>query len=87
MVKHVSHTNVVQTFHVFVSVVNLIKYYFLFIRYKSILRLVDDNVGISQAADTSQSRSPRVKVLLSPTVINCLVYSGLTDEDSKVCHL
>ncbi|XP_068219569.1 rotatin-like [Palaemon carinicauda] len=52
--------------------------------YTSLLKLVNSSVGISQAADTSQSRSSRIIVILSPSIISCLVYSGLTEDDCKV---
>ncbi|KAK7067609.1 hypothetical protein SK128_024999 [Halocaridina rubra] len=55
--------------------------------YTSVLRLIEDNIGMSQAANTSQSRSPRILLLLSPSVICCFVYSGLTDDNNKVRNL
>ncbi|XP_066980837.1 rotatin-like [Macrobrachium rosenbergii] len=54
--------------------------------YTFLFQLVNNSVGISQAADTSQSRSSRIIILLSPSVISCLVYSGLTDDDPKVIN-
>ncbi|XP_071513328.1 rotatin-like isoform X2 [Panulirus ornatus] len=55
--------------------------------YKSVLRLVEDSVGISQASDTSMSRSPKILLLLSPTVIRYILYCGLTDDNEEVVKL
>nr|XP_045603670.1 rotatin-like [Procambarus clarkii] len=52
--------------------------------YKSVQRLVEDSVGISQAADTSMSRSPRILLLLSATVIRHLLYHGFVDDNEEV---
>ncbi|XP_069941170.1 rotatin-like isoform X2 [Cherax quadricarinatus] len=52
--------------------------------YKSVQRLVEDSVGASQAVDTLMTRSPRILLLLSPTVIRHLVYFGLADDNEEV---
>ncbi|XP_042205049.1 rotatin-like isoform X3 [Homarus americanus] len=52
--------------------------------YKSVMHLMEDSVGISQAVDSSMSRSPRILFLLSSTIIRCLLYCGLVDDNKEV---
>lgn len=48
------------------------------------MKLVEGSIGISQVGDTSLSRSARISILLSPSVIRFLLFSGLVDENDEV---
>ncbi|XP_027230320.2 rotatin [Penaeus vannamei] len=55
--------------------------------FNCVLKLVEGSIGISQVGDTSLSRSARISILLSPSVIRFLLFSGLVDENDEVVQV
>ncbi|CAL4111053.1 unnamed protein product, partial [Meganyctiphanes norvegica] len=57
---------------------------FRLLSHKSVLHLVEESIGVSCASDVSKSRSIRILVLLSPSIIKQLLYGNMMDCTKEV---
>ncbi|XP_076061737.1 rotatin-like isoform X3 [Oratosquilla oratoria] len=54
------------------------------IGYKSVLRLVTENVGVSQACNTKLTKAGRVEIILDREIMKIIIGSGMVDKNLEV---
>ncbi|KAK3876745.1 hypothetical protein Pcinc_018481 [Petrolisthes cinctipes] len=55
--------------------------------YRCLARVVERSLGVTQAANTTLSDSPRVLLLLHPSIITLILYEGLNNQHKEITNL